>query len=44
MGNDPLGNAAGVQLELTGLTSEKQALAGMHHMERLLCAGEIKTQ
>ena len=34
----------GVQLELTGLASEKQAQAGMHHMERMLCAGEIKTQ
>lgn len=34
----------GVHLELTGLTSEKQALAGMRHMERMLCDGEIKTQ
>ena len=34
----------GVQLELTGLTSEKQAQAGMQHMEKMLCSGEIKTQ
>lgn len=34
----------GVELTVTGLTSEKQAEAAMLHMERLFCAGKIKEQ
>ena len=34
----------GVELTVTGLSSEQQAEAAMQHMQRLFCAAEIKEQ
>lgn len=34
----------GVELTVTGLTSEQQAEAAMQHMQRLFCAKEINEQ
>ncbi len=34
----------GVELVVSGLSSEQQAEAAMIHMQRLFCAGEIKEQ
>lgn len=31
----------GVELVVTGLASEQQALAAMQHMQRMFCGGEI---